>query len=418
MPGLYIDGGITPAEAMVTAAMAEELSVDAIHCSAGAIETNYRIIPPSEVRPGAYANNAAEIKRCVNIPVIAVGRINDPLIAEQILQSGKADFVSMSRASLADPDLPLKTRTGRTEEINHCIGCVQGCIGENKKGRHCTCLVNPQAGYETELDLRGTEHPLKIAVVGGGVSGAEAAIVAAMRGHKVDLFEASDRLGGQWIAASVPPGKAEFAAFLRWQEKMLEQQGVRVHFGRKSQGKDLLEMCPDRIILATGGQDVRPPIPGIERAVSAEEVLRGNCWPGQRVAVIGGGLVGAETASYLAHEGRQVSILEMLPEIARDGEPNVNHYLLRELETFKVSVYTSAKVVSLEEGQVTFTKDGVSHQIGVDTVILAAGIRPEPTLWEELKDCGIAVFRVGNASETKNGFFNIRQAFQLGRDID
>ena len=413
----YIEGGITPAETAVTAMMAEKLGADAIHCSAGTVETNYRIIPPSAVAPGAYADNAAGIKACVDVPVIAVGRVNDPLTAEQILRSGKADFVSMGRASLADPDLPAKARAGRADQINRCIGCVQGCIGENKKGRHCTCLVNPTAGYETELTVTPAERPLKVTVVGGGVAGAETAIVAAMRGHRVELFEASDRLGGQWIAASIPPGKADFAAFLKWQAYMLERLGVTVHLNCRASAEDILAGQPHRIVLATGGADVRPPIRGIDCAVPAEQILRGRVRPGARVAVIGGGLVGAETAAYLAREGRAVTVLERLPEIAGDGEPNVRHYLMEDLERYRTAVYTCAEVKSVDQGQVCFVHGGEEHRLETDTVVLAAGLRPASGLWEALQDCGTPVVRVGNAAEVKNGFWNIREGFQTGREL-
>lgn len=413
----YAEGGITPGEAAVTAMIAERLGVDAIHCSAGAVETNYRIIPPSAVPPGAYTDNAAGVKACVDVPVIAVGRVNDPLVAEWILRSGKADFVSMGRASLADPDLPAKAREGRAHQINRCIGCVQGCIGENKKGRHCTCLVNPMTGYEMELAVTPAERPLRIIVVGGGVAGAETAIVAAMRGHSVELYEAADNLGGQWIAASIPPGKADFAAFLKWQAYMLEHLGVKVNLNCRVTVEDILVRHPDKIVLATGGEDIRPPIEGIDCAVPAEEILCGRVRPGARVAVIGGGLVGAETAAYLAQEGRTVSILERLPEVAGDGEPNVRHYLMEDLERYRVSMYTSAEVQSVDQSLIHFIHGGTEHRLEADTVVLAAGLRPAVGLWEKLKVSGIPVVRVGNASEVKNGFWNIREGFLTGREL-
>lgn len=413
----YTEGGITPQEAAITAMMAEEAGIDAVHCSAGAVDCNERMIPPVYVPRAAYADNAAEIRRCLGIPVIAVGRINDLHVAEYVLQAGKADFVAMGRASLADPDLPRKALEGREAEINYCIGCVQGCIGENKKGRHCTCLVNPSAGYETELVIKPTARPMHIAVVGGGIAGAEAAIIAASRGHRVELFEAADRLGGQWIAACIPPGKAEFGSFLQWQAKMLEQTEVTVHLGHRVTAQELLERNPDKIVLATGGLDFLPPIPGIHRAISAEAVLRGVSLCGQQVVVIGGGLVGAETAESLALEGRQVSLVEMLPEILRDGEPSVNHYLRASLKQHQVSIYLSSNVTEVGTHEVVLTQEGQIQRLPADTVLLAAGLHPDRSLWHELKDGPIPVFLAGNASETKNGFFNIREGFQVGLEL-
>lgn len=209
----YVPGGLDIEESKVIARLMEEAGADCIHCSQGVYASTHTIIPPSVFPRAGYVEHAAEMKKAVQIPVIAVGRINDVEIAESVLQSKKADLVTMARASLADPELPNKVLKGRGDEVIRCIGCLQGCIGENGKGNGIRCLVNPLTGMEDEYDLTLAEKAKQVLVIGGGIAGCEAAISEALKGHKVTLIEKNDRLGGQWIPASVPIGKSEFTSF-------------------------------------------------------------------------------------------------------------------------------------------------------------------------------------------------------------
>lgn len=217
----YVPGGLEIEEAKVLARLVEEAGADCIHCSQGVYASTQHIIPPSVVARGAYVQNAAAIKSAVHIPVIAVGRINDIQVAESILQSGQADLVTMARASLADPEMPKKIQEGREDEVLRCIGCLQGCAGENGKGHCVRCLVNPLTGMEDVYDFSPTKERKRVLLIGGGVSGCEAAITAAQKGHRVTLLEKSGQLGGQWIPASMPVGKSEFTSLLLWQKTML-----------------------------------------------------------------------------------------------------------------------------------------------------------------------------------------------------
>lgn len=210
----YVPGGLDIEESKVIARLMEEAGADCIHCSQGVYASTHTIIPPSVFLRAGYVEHAAEMKKAVQIPVIAVGRINDVEIAESVLQSKKADLVTMARASLADPELPNKVLKGRGDEVIRCIGCLHGCIGENGKGNGIRCLVNPLTGMEDEYDLTPAEKAKQVLVIGGGIAGCEATISAALKGHKVTLIEKNDRLGGQWIPASVPIGKSEFTSFL------------------------------------------------------------------------------------------------------------------------------------------------------------------------------------------------------------
>lgn len=416
----YIDNGVTPEEAVFTARLAERVSVDAIHCSQGSQDSFFAIIPPAAAGRAPYVSNAARIKKAVNIPVIAVGRINEPGLADSIIASGTADFVAMFRASLADPELPNKVMEGRIEDICYCVGCVQGCVGQNKKGLPFTCLVRPMTGHAHELSVTPAAQPKHIAVIGGGISGCEAAIYAARRGHNVTLYEKSSELGGRWIAAAIPPGKSEYNSFLYWQRMMLEKLDVEIRLSTEADPALLQAEAPDAIILATGAQDMIPPIPGSDKphVVLAQDVLRERVAYGAHIAVIGGGLVGAETADYLSeYSGRKVTIIEMLSEIVRDGEPNPTYYLLQNFKRNGVDVYTNATVTEICDDCVRFTYAGKTVAVRADTVVMATGLRPNPAEADAFAATGIPVTVVGDASSGKNGFQNIREGFLAGLSI-
>lgn len=416
----YAPGGITVQDSRVIARVAQEAGVDAIDCSNGTTEANYAIIPPVEAARALYVDNAAAIKAVVDVPVIAVGRINEPCLAESVLAAGKADFVAMMRASIADPELPQKAKEGREEEIVHCIGCLQGCLGQNRRLEPFTCMVRPLTGHAHEDKLVPADSPKKVLVIGGGVAGCEAAIYAAMRGHKVTLWEKSDRLGGRWIAAAIPPGKAEYNSFLAWQGTMLEKYGVEVKLNCAATAQMAAEEKPDAIILAAGCNDAVPPIPGIdgEQVVKAEDVLRERAAVGKKAVVIGGGLVGAETANYLAlTRKKQVSIVEMLPNIVADGEPSPTLFLKQDLEKCHVGVYTSASVTEIGKDYVRLTQEGKEITLEADTVVLAAGLRNDRTLENALAELGIPLTVVGDANKGKNGLHNIREGFLAGISV-
>lgn len=255
----YVPGGLEIEEAKVLARLVEEAGADCIHCSQGVYASTQHIIPPSVVARGAYVQNAAAIKGAVHIPVIAVGRINDIQVAESILQSGQADLVTMAQASLADPEMPKKIQEGREDEVLRCIGCLQGCAGENGKGHCVRCLVNPLTGMEDVYDLSPTKERKRVLVIGGGVSGCEAAITAAHKGHRVTLIEASGQLGGQWIPASMPVGKSEFTSLLLWQKAMLEKLHIQVLLNTQADGELIRLYEPDAVVVATGS---KPFVPG------------------------------------------------------------------------------------------------------------------------------------------------------------
>ncbi|MBQ9015476.1 MAG: FAD-dependent oxidoreductase [Firmicutes bacterium] len=416
----YVDGGFAVQDAMMYSQLLEEAGVDMIHCSQGIYATAYTIQPPFVVPEGYYQDNAAAVKSVVDIPVIAVGKFAEPIMAETVLKLGKADMISMGRASLADPHLPNKLFAGETEDIIRCIGCVQGCIGDQQTG--VRCLVNPRTGKEYLYKEEPAEVRKKVLVAGGGVAGSEFAIEAARRGHEVILCECADRLGGQWIAASMPVGKTVFTTFLKHQSRELEKLGVDVRLGTAVTKELVDQEKPDVVVVATGGTPIVPPIPGVDRpeVIAANDVLLGRTGltVGQKIAVIGGGMVGAETADMLAQQQCQVSIIEMLPEIVPDGEENPTWYLMKRLKETNVDIHVNSRVTEIGERSVTFEKDGQAVTLeDVDAVVLAVGVRPENGLAAELADAGCEVCVIGDAEHPDNGYHGIQKAYDLAYNL-
>ena len=415
----YVPGGLEIEESKVIARLMEEAGADCIHCSQGVYISTHTIIPPAVFPRAGYVENAAEMKKAVKIPVIAVGRINDVSIAESVLEAGKADLVTMARASLADPDMPKKVQEGRVDDVIHCIGCVQGCAGESGKGNCVRCLVNPLTGMEDEYDMSSDETSKNVLVIGGGVSGCEAAIVASLKGHKVTLIEKSNCLGGQWRPASVPIGKGEFTSFLYWQKKMLEKMQVQVLLNTTAD-KELIQLYkPDTLILATGSIPFVPPIQGADQefVVTAHEILLGTKEAGNKVVVIGGGLVGAETADMLGAQCEQVSIVEMLPQIMKDGEASPTKYMKERFAENQVNIYTSTKVKEIGDQTVICEKDGKEIVLEADTVVMAVGVRQNRVLLDDIEKMNCKVIKVGDANGVKNGYLGIREGFEAGLDI-
>lgn len=413
----YIENGLTIEDSKILSILLEEAGVDCIHVSQGVYSSKPGvIIPPAAVPLAYYVNNAEEIKKCVSIPVIAVGRINDPFIAESIIRSGKADLCTMARASLADPDMPNKAFDGRYDEILHCIGCVQGC--KNGGGNKVRCLVNPLTGMEDEYKVEEATIKKKVVVVGGGIAGCETAIVAAKRGHEVLLLEKTTELGGQWIDASIPSTKSDFASFINWQKAMLKKYNVKIEYNVIADKKLIDSYEPDVVVLAVGSLPMEPPIEGLKDcSVHVSSVLRGKCTVGKTAAVIGGGLAGVETAEFIAqHYSKKVYVLEMGSDIVKDGESSPVYFLKKSLERNNVQVVTSAKVLKVDKNTVYYEKDG--HEVvleKIDTIVNATGVKADLSLDCSKDNAHYEVISVGDCNQkAKNGYLAIREGFEVG----
>jgi len=413
----YVTGGLDLPESQIIAKLAQEAGADAIHSSQGVYKSAYVNVPPFMVPPGAYQDNAAAIKQAVTIPVIAVGRINTPEIAEQIIRNGKADFVAMGRASLADPQLPRKLAEGKRTDIQQCIGCLQGCIGGIESGGTVRCIVNPKTGMETVYTQQPNWSGKTVFVAGGGISGCQAAVNMAKAGANVHLYESGNKLGGQWNAAAVPLGKTEFTTLVIWLQKQLRDHQVTIHLNTRLDESIIEQGQPDLLVVATGGIPNHPPIQGLETTLEVNDVLLGKCPVGETIAVLGGGLAGAEAAEHLAYHNHQVLLLEMTDKIARDGEPNPNHFLMKNLRDFGVQIYTEATVRAVTANSVTFEQKGQMQTVSVDSVVKATGTMAYQPFSESCLAKIPQVIILGDAAKAKNGLKNLQEAFDLTWNI-
>ncbi len=415
-----VPGGRNLEDTKAIAGMLEDAGIDAIHVSAGTYGSFYGIVPPAAIPHGWISDYAREIKSVVHVPVIAVGRINDPFLAEEILASGKADLVAMGRASLADPQLPHKTAAGRTGDITPCIGCLQGCIGRISIYKPATCLVNPTLGRETEMQISPADNRKKVFIAGGGPAGMEAALVAAKRGHEVHLFEKSGKLGGQFYTAAIPPNKGEISGYIAGQIRRLADWKVSVHLSVKLTAEIVTEQKPDAVIVATGSKPIsmslnRPPEVSI---VTAQDVLEGKSIARGRIVIIGGGMVGAETASHLAHSGRQVTIVEMLPQIARDVMLTVRDFLIKDLTDKNVRILTEARVKELRPDGLIIEKNGREENIGsFETIILALGVESVNSLAQALADQVCEIVCIGDAVKVRKALEAIEEGHMAGLQV-
>ena len=409
-----VPGGMTIEDSKAAAMILEQAGADAIHVSVGTYGSRFFIIPPAAVEHGWITDLAAEIKKVVSIPVITVGRINDPLIAEGIIRSGKADFIAMGRASLADPDLPRKAARGDFDDIIPCIGCLQGCWGKNSRGR---CILNPRTGKEKQNAIIPANKVRKVLIAGGGPGGMETAIVAAKRGHEVHLYEKTGSLGGQFSLAAVPPSKGEISSFIAWQSSQLVKLGVKVNLDTELTEEIVSAEQPDAVVVATGSRPLIPDIPGINRknVVTAQDVLAGQSEVGRRVIVAGGGMIGAETASYLANHGKQVAIIEMSSVAADDEEAAVKYFLMDDLKKNNVKIYLNAVVKTIEEEGVIAFIDDEEKLIGpVDTVVLALGVESVNILGLRLQDKVDELYVIGDALQCRKATEAIEEGYHTG----
>ena len=396
-------GGIDEADAVQFAQWLVEDGVDMLHVAQANHTGNMAdTIPPMGVQPyGFFVKIAGDIKKAVNVPVSAVGRIVDAEMAARVIESGMADMVAMGRPLLADPDWGTKIAAGKACDIRRCISCNKGCTDAIQNRQFLSCVLNAENGYENTRSIQPAAQKKKIAVLGGGPAGLEAARVAALRGHDVTLFEKTTTLGGQLNIACVPPRKEEMRRAAQDLIHAVCNAGVHLCMGQTRTAEQLKDAGFEAVINAVGAHSAAPRIPGIDsvNVADAWKVLAGEQQVYGTVAVIGGGMVGCETAEYLAARGCKVSVIEMMDKIAAGESTTILPTLLENYKTYGVEQYPSHKVKEFRmDAVVCENKDGAEVTIPCDYIVLAMGARSNEFDAAALEAAGIPVYSIGDAT--------------------
>jgi len=413
-----VEGGLTIEDARQNSQRLAASGVHGVSVSVGGHPPKCYLGMPVAVSPmrsprGVLVHLAAAVKDVLSIPVMTSNRIITPELAEQILEQGKADLIGIARGLIADPEWPRKAQEGRQNEIRHCISCEHCFLV--LQGLPLACTVNPLAGREQELKITQADKAKTVFIAGGGPAGLEAARVAALRGHKVRLYE-KDTLGGQLNIASMPPGKNEMALFVDYEREQLKRLGVQIEYRELNQ-EMVSQQKPDAVIVATGAHPKRPEIPGINNGnvLSAWQVLKEDIPKGKAV-VIGGRQIGAETAEFLATRGKEVTIVEASNEISRDNihMPFTHSFLLLSLEHLGVNMLTETTVEKITRSGVIVKHKGQRLTIPADTVVLALGAESDRTLANQLAKLDIKLHIVGDCAGVGKMKKAIKEGFRAG----
>lgn len=425
----FVPGSNTSRETPEFARVYEEAGIDAINVTGGWHESRVPQLPMTLPR-GAFTYLAREIRDAVSIPVAASNRITDPYMAEDIIKDGLADMVSLGRVLIADPYWPRKTAEGRPETIRPCIACSQGCTDSLFAGKPVYCAVNPEAGYESERKIPLTDDPKHVMVIGAGPGGLEAAITAARMGHRVSLYESGSEIGGQLWIAGTPPHKQEIWSLIDYFEEMIHELDIDLILNTEVDEVLISKINPDYIISAQGGRQLPPPITGIDspRVMSAWDLLDCDLPTGKRIAIIGGGAVGLETAHFLAAKGtitpetlhflftynaeeperlrelvtkgtKEVTVFELQKKAGQGVGKSTKWVLFGDLEKLGVEVLTEINISEIIEGLIKYTMDGKEMEREFDTIVFATGTAPNNTLQETLEKLDIPWRVIGDATQ-------------------
>lgn len=412
--GRDIPEGIEAAKILVDA------GYDALNADVGSYDSWYWSHPPMYQEKGLYLPYNEILKNTVNVPIISAGRMENPELASEAIISGKTDMIGLARPLLADAEIPNKILAGKFESVRPCLSCQEGCMGRLQTYATVSCAVNPACCREKEYGIEKAEKIKDILVVGGGVAGMEAARVLALRGHKVILVEKNNYLGGNIVPGGIPSFKEDDKDLVKWYELNLKELGVKLKLGETVTKESIISAKADEVIVATGSNPKMLMIDGEENIYSAEDVLLGKKQVGQKVLMIGGGLVGCETSLWLKEQGKDVTIVEMQNDILQVGGPlcHANHDMLTDLIKFKDIDVKSNSFISkkIDKGFVIKTGDE-EIVIEADSVIAAIGYSSQKALYNDIKFDIQNIHLIGDANKVQNIMYAIWNAYEVARNI-
>lgn len=406
-------------ESIKIAKILERAGYDGLHIDTGCYESVYWAHPPIYMPRGFSLELTSKIKKEVNIPVIAVGKLGDPSIANQAISEGKADMVALGRSLLADNYWPNQVMQGKIDEIRPCIGCHE-CMNRAETGKYLTCAVNPTCGNEGKYSFSVVDNRKKILIIGGGVAGMEAARILNIKGHEVILFEKKEQLGGHLIEASVPDFKEDIKDLLNWYKRQLSNSKIKIYLDKSFNVDEIKALNPDLVLLATGSIPIIPKISGVdkENVMTCIDVLLGAKQTGEEVVVVGGGLEGCETALWLANNNKKVTIVEMLSECITGIHRSNKKMLIDLLEGKNIKVIKNTKVYEiLNDGITALNNKSESLKIKCDTVVLAVGLKPVDDLYNKIVKEKVLVYKIGDCKEPRKIVDAIWEAFNLSMSL-
>ena len=412
----YVEGGTDLEDTLQQVPLFVEAGADALHVSAGSDEALQWVTPDFNEPPACLTYLAQAVKKITKVPVIAVGKLGDPRVADKVLEEGIADFVAVGRPLLADAYLPKKAQEGRVEDIMLCIYCNNGCTENRLIGRN-RCAVNPELGQEAVYRFEKTKKKKKVVIVGGGLAGMETATIAAERGHDVHLYEKTGALGGQWIPATA--AKPQIGTLTVNMERRLAASGAEVHLNMAMDAQGILKEKPDLVVVATGAKQNLPKIPGMDgkNIVMAWDVLDGSAKTGQEVVVVGGGLTGSDAAYFLARQGRRVSLInnrQVLVHVERLSKLTLKEKLINN----GVFLYPFSKAESITENGVNVINDGEIVFLKADTVVISVGVKQDNGIASTLAELAPAldVKTIGDAYDPRTALEAIHEGFKIATE--
>jgi 2,4-dienoyl-CoA reductase-like NADH-dependent reductase (Old Yellow Enzyme family)/thioredoxin reductase len=409
-------GGFTFEESKTVCQWLEKAGVDAISVSGSTYESpvNWGLAPMFVPR-GYLLPMAEEIRKIIGVPVIAVGRIDTPEFAERILSEGKTDFVAMGRALIADPDLPVKAKQGKTDDLRRCIA-DNVCIDTLNPETRMRCTVNPCVGKEGECSITRAQNSKKVVVIGGGPGGMEAARVAALRGHQVTLYERETALGGQINIASKGKNKEDINLVTSFLSMQIKKLGVAVCLGTSVTSAFIVNLKPDVVVVATGADPMIPPVPGVERenVCNARDVLLGKKTVGKRIIIVGGGRVGMETAEFLKNGSNEIVIIEMLARIGNDVGDSFRFASINRLRELGVKMLVNTRLEKIDGAAVTISSNGKARHLDIDYVILATGAKSNQEIFNAIGE-NVEKHFIGDCKKPRNICEAISEGSEVGR---